>query len=360
MVVVGIAAKIYEAMGIQSWLPNIISNSESMSKTIHDHTMDRGYINTSPVESSIVDENYISWLKEHPSAISSFQQIINTSKGKQIAVFLDYDGTLSPIVCDPNRAFMSDQMRAAVREVSKHFPTAIISGRSREKVYSFVKLNDVYYSGSHGMDTMGPAPKNKSYDHHDNVDRYHYKTIDEEGNEFITFQPAKDFLPAIEKMLIELRERTKNIKGVVIEDNRFCLSVHYRHVKDEEYETLEEEVESVLVNYPDQFHMTRGKKVMEIRPSIEWNKGHALEYLLHNLGFDNSRTLLPIYIGDDRTDEDAFKVLRERGDGFPIVVASKPRDTMAFQSLHDPSEVLSFLIRLGRWGFDNNANSVLT
>lgn len=109
-------------------------------------------------------------------------------------------------------------------------------------------------------------------------------------------------------MLIELRERTKNIKGVVIEDNRFCLSVHYRHVKDEEYETLEEEVESVLVNYPDQFHMTRGKKVMEIRPSIEWNKGHALEYLLHNLGFDNSRNLLPIYIGDDRTDEDAFKV----------------------------------------------------
>ncbi|CAH1429524.1 unnamed protein product [Lactuca virosa] len=328
MVVVGIAAKIYEAMGIQSWLPNIISNSESMSKTIHDHTMDRGYISTSPVESSIVDENYISWLKEHPSAISSFQRIINTSKGKQIVVFLDYDGTLSPIVCDPNRAFMSDQMRAAVREVSKHFPTAIISGRSREKVYNFVKLNDVYYSGSHGMDTMGPAPKNKSYDHHDNVDRYHYKTIDEEGNEFITFQPAKDFLPAIEK--------------------------------DEEYETLEEQVESVLVNYPDQFHMTRGKKVMEIRPSIEWNKGHALEYLLHNLGFDNSRNLLPIYIGDDRTDEDAFKVLRERGDGFPIVVASKPRDTMAFHSLHDPSEVLSFLIRLGRWGFDNNADFVLT
>ncbi|KAI3720609.1 hypothetical protein L2E82_31599 [Cichorium intybus] len=340
MVLVGIAAKLYEAMGIQRWLP-MIPNSEPMSKSRHDH-MDRGYI--SPGEPSVLDENYISWLKEHPSAISSFQRMINASKGKQIVVFLDYDGTLSPIVCDPDRAFMSDQMRAAVREVSKHFPTAIISGRSREKVYSFVKLNEVYYSGSHGMDTMGPARENKSYD-----DKYQYKTIDEEGNELIVFQPAKDFLPALQKMLVEMTEKTKNIQGVVIEDNRFCLSVHYRHVKDEDYEKLEEEVESVLENYPE-FHMTRGKKVMEVRPSIEWNKGHALEYLLDNLGFDN---VLPIYIGDDRTDEDAFKVLRERGEGFPIVVSSKPRDTMAFHSLHDPSEVLSFLIRLGRWGFKN-------
>ncbi|KAI3749088.1 hypothetical protein L6452_12658 [Arctium lappa] len=348
MVLVGIAAKVYEAMGMQRWLRcRRSSDSEPMSKSRHDH-VDGG--DTIPREPAVVDESYISWKKEHPSAISSFQRMINASKGKQIAVFLDYDGTLSPIVCDPDRAFMSDQMRAAVRDVSKHFPTAIISGRSREKVYSFVKLNEVYYSGSHGMDTMGPTRKNKSYD-----DKYHYKTIDEEGNEFIVFQPAKDFLPAIQKMLSEMRERTKNIQGVVIEDNRFCLSVHYRHVKDEEdYERLEEEVESMLVSYPE-FHMTRGKKVLEIRPSIDWNKGHALEYLLDNLGFnDDSTNVLPIYIGDDRTDEDAFKVLRERGEGYPILVSSKPRDTMAFHSLHDTSEVLSFLIRLGRWGFDNH------
>lgn len=109
------------------------------------------------------------------------------------------------------------------------------------------------------------------------------------------------------QILTEVTEKTQNIQGVVIEDNRFCLSVHYRHVKDEDYETLEEVVKSMLVNYSE-FHMTRGKKVLEIRPSIEWNKGHALEYLLDNLAFDNSRNILPIYIGDDRTDEDAFKV----------------------------------------------------
>lgn len=63
----------------------------------------------------------------------------------------------------------------------------------------------------------------------------------------------------------------------------------------------------MLANYPD-FHLTRGKKVLEIRPSIEWNKGDALKYLLETLGFRDSGDVFPIYIGDDRTDEDAFKV----------------------------------------------------
>ncbi|PWA37071.1 HAD-superfamily hydrolase, subfamily IIB [Artemisia annua] len=352
MVLVGVAAKIYEATGMERWFLSLsrkYDSFETIYKLRHD-LLDAHHL-TNPRESTMVDEHYVSWLKEHPSALSSFQRMMNASKGKQIAIFLDYDGTLSPIVSDPERAFMSDQMRAAVRDVSKHFPTAIISGRSREKVYNFVKLNEVYYSGSHGMDIMGPTPKNKSCD-----DNYHHKTVNEEGNEFIVFQPAKDFLPEIQQMLIEMNERSKNIEGVAIEDNRFCLSVHYRHVKDEDYERLEQQVESMLVNHPE-FHMTRGKKVLEIRPSIGWNKGHALEYLLDTLGFDDSKNVLPIYIGDDTTDEDAFKVLRERGEGYPILVSSKPRKTMAFHSLRDPSEVLSFLTRLGRWGA-GNADSI--
>ena len=76
----------------------------------------------------------------------------------------------------------------------------------------------------------------------------------------------------------------------------------------QDYGVLQEKVQSVLAKYP-QFHLTRGKKVMEIRPSIKWNKGHALQYLLDTLGFASSSNILPIYIGDDQTDEDAFKVL---------------------------------------------------
>ncbi|CAA3013191.1 probable trehalose-phosphate phosphatase 2 [Olea europaea subsp. europaea] len=319
------------------------------------------------------DEKYISWLKEHPCALASFHQMMKPAKGKQIVVFLDYDGTLSPIVNDPNRAFMTDPMRSALNDVARRFPTAIISGRSRDKVYAFVKLDDVYYAGSHGMDIMGP-PLQVKYHH----DKYQINAQDEKGKEFTIFQPAQEYLPSIEKMLKELKTRTCNITGAFVEDNRFCISVHYRHVLEEvlkhtitwyflsekgiyirlhevrssniqDYEALEQIVWSVLSDYPC-FHMTRGKKVMEIRPSIKWNKGDALEYLLDTLGFSNSSNVLPFYLGDDKTDEDAFKVLKRRGLGYPIVVSSVPRETSASYSLHDSSDVLSFLIHLARWG----------
>lgn len=64
---------------------------------------------------------------------------------------------------------------------------------------------------------------------------------------------------------------------------------------------------SILSEYP-KLRLTQGRKVLEIRPTIKWDKGKALEFLLESLGFANSNDVLPIYIGDDRTDEDAFKV----------------------------------------------------
>ncbi|MBA0677178.1 hypothetical protein Goari_018597, partial [Gossypium aridum] len=95
-------------------------------------------------------------------ALSMLEQIVGASKGKQIVMFLDYDGTLSPIVEDPDQAFMSTEMRAAVRDVARYFPTAIVTGRCRDKVYSFVKLPGLYYAGSHGMDIKGPSKRCKN------------------------------------------------------------------------------------------------------------------------------------------------------------------------------------------------------
>ncbi|KDP22163.1 hypothetical protein JCGZ_25994 [Jatropha curcas] len=289
------------------------------------------------------DPNYNSWLVEHPCALDSFDQMMKAAKGKKIVVFLDYDGTLSPIVDNPDLAFMSDEMRAAVREVAKYFPTAIISGRSRDKVKEFVQLSNVYYAGSHGMDIMAPPrPVIKSCD-----GKYNTITLDKKRNE-VLFQPAKEFLPAIQKILTTLKEKVMKIQGASVEDNKFCISVHFRQVGEEDCGILEEKVKSVLEHYPE-FHFTWGKKVMEIRPSIEWDKGHAVEYFLDTLGLSNSNDVLPVYIGDDRTDEDAFMVIKRRGEGYPIIVSSSPKDTKASFSLHDPSEVLAFLLRLARW-----------
>ncbi|CAI0546692.1 unnamed protein product [Linum tenue] len=217
--------------------------------------------------------------------------MMKVAKGKKIVVFLDYDGTLSPIVDDPNSAFMSDEMRAAVREVAKCFPTAIISGRSREKVKEFVQLSNVYYAGSHGMDIMAPPRPVKSCEGNTPT-----VVMDKKGTE-VLFQP----------ILTELEEETAKIKGAMVEDNRFCVSVHFRHVKDEvkHHHLL---VKKLSVQKQNSSLINSKAQVMEIRPTIEWDKGHAVEYFLETLGLSNS-DVLPVYIGEDRTDEDAFKVL---------------------------------------------------
>ncbi|KAH6760173.1 Haloacid dehalogenase-like hydrolase superfamily protein [Perilla frutescens var. hirtella] len=271
-----------------------------------------------------------SWILRHPSALDVFDEITTASKGKQIVMFLDYDGTLSPIVEDPDRAFMSDAMRATVRKLARYFPTAIVSGRCRDKVYSFVRLAELYYAGSHGMDIKGPS---KGYN---------------KDAESVLFQPASEFLPMIDEVYKALMEVTKSTPGAIVENNKFCVSVHFRCVDEKKWIELAKQVGSVLERYPS-LRLSQGRKVFEIRPTIKWDKGKALEFLLESLGYANNADVFPVYIGDDRTDEDAFKVLRERGQGFGILVSKIPKDTNASYSLQEPSEVMAFLRRLVGW-----------
>nr|AUN50237.1 trehalose-phosphate phosphatase E [Triticum aestivum] len=75
------------------------------------------------------------WIEKHPSALEWFEGVLAAAEGKQIVMFLDYDGTLSPIVQDPDRAVMTEEMRDAVRGVAQHFPTAIVSYAGRSDVF---------------------------------------------------------------------------------------------------------------------------------------------------------------------------------------------------------------------------------
>ncbi|XP_048627688.1 probable trehalose-phosphate phosphatase I isoform X1 [Brassica napus] len=290
--------------------------------------------------SSISSEQQLSsWIMQHPSALEMFEKITEASGGKQIVIFLDYDGTLSPIVDDPDRAFMSSKMRRTVKKLAKCFPTAIVTGRCLDKylcfpkVYSFVKLAELYYAGSHGMDIKGPA---KGFSRHKRV------------KQSLLYQPASDYLPMIDEVYRQLLEKTKSTPGVIVENNKFCASVHFRCVDEKKWSELVLQVRSVLKEYP-RLKLNQGRKVFEIRPMIEWDKGKALEFLLESLGFGNSNNVFPVYIGDDRTDEDAFKLLRDRGEGCGVLVSKFPKDTDASYYLQDPSEVMNFLQRLVAW-----------
>ncbi|KAJ8772123.1 hypothetical protein K2173_027300 [Erythroxylum novogranatense] len=318
-----------------SWLDAMKSSSpphKKINKDIHNE-----------FASADVDLAYRTWLLKYPSALTSFEQITNFAKGKRIALFLDYDGTLSPIVDDPDRALMSNDMRLAVKNVAKYFPTAIISGRSRDKVYEFVGLTELYYAGSHGMDIVGPVRESTYVDHPNSI-----RSTDKQGKEVILFQPASEFLPMIEEVFTSLVESTKDIEGAKVENNKFCVSVHYRNVDEKSWTTVAQRVHDVMKRYK-RLRLTHGRKVLEVRPVINWDKGKAVLFLLESLGLSNRNDVLPIYVGDDKTDEDAFKVLRERKCGYGFLVTSAPKESNAYFSLRDPSEVMEFLKSLVMW-----------
>ncbi|KAL2893215.1 putative trehalose-phosphate phosphatase 7 [Bienertia sinuspersici] len=241
-------------MGIPRLIAKL-SNLKSVSSSTCDEDMDINW------------HSYDSWLEKHPSALVEFQKMIHGAERKKIVLFLDYDGTLSPIVNDPDIAFMSDKLAV-------FFPTSIITGRSREKVYEFVRLDNIYYAGSHGMDIMAPLQPLRIKDW-----KYHAKTVDRKGNKFVIYQPANKYLPEINQIQKLLKERTAAIEGVKLEDNKFCMSVHFRNVSDEDFGKLEEEVKSVLEDHP-RFRLTRGKRYSRDSTTSDIEQDHSLRYLI--------------------------------------------------------------------------------
>ncbi|KAK9045659.1 hypothetical protein V6N11_051568 [Hibiscus sabdariffa] len=312
----------------------------SMESSSPPHKKSRDFNNE--LVATDMDGAYRAWQLKYPSALASFEQITNFAKGKRITLFLDYDGTLSPIVDNPDCAFMSNDMRVAVKNVAKCFPTAIISGRSRDKVYEFVGLTELNYAGSHGMDIMGPV-RQSSAGYYDCI-----RCTDKQGKEVNLFQPASEFLPMIDEVFNSLVNNIEEIQGAKVENNKFCISVHYRNVDEKDWKTVAQRVHDVIRNYP-RLRLTHGRKVLEVRPVINWDKGKAVTFLLESLGFSNYDDVLPIYVGDDQTDEDAFKVLREGNRGYGILVSSVPKESNAFFSLRDPQEVMEFLKSLVVW-----------
>lgn len=131
-----------------------------------------------------------------------------------------------------------------------------------------------------------------------------------------------------------------HIKGVLLEDKGLTLSVHYRDVMGIFSEELEAVVKSIVNHCKEKFIMTCGKKVYDIRPNINWDKGRGLLKLTQLL---DKKGTFKIYIGDDRTDEDAFRVMGKRD--ISIRVGYK-RSSLASYYLKDPKEVVSFLQHL--------------
>ena len=247
-----------------------------------------------------------------PSALEHVQEIAGGTG--RATVFLDYDGTLTPIVSQPEDAWLSDSMRQTLRELAARAPiVAILSGRDLDDVRRRVNIDAIVYAGSHGFDIAGPHGLRR--------------------------QMATEFLPTLDLAEKELHAALDGISGARVERKRFSIAAHYRHVNENDVPKVKQAVGEVATRHR-KLRRINGKKVYELLPDVAWDKGKAVLWLLETLGLDRGN-IRSIYIGDDRTDEDAFRVLEQRGIG--ILVSEQSQPTAARYSLRDPAEVERFL-----------------
>ncbi len=264
-----------------------------------------------------------------PSALAASGALAERLAGKQKAVFLDYDGTLTPIVADPEAAALSPAMRHAVAELADQVFVAIVTGRDRRDIEERVGLPQLYYAGNHGFDIAGP---------HGNLEH----------------PGGVAAIPALDAAERELRAALAAIPGAVVERKRYSLSLHYRLVPDSELGAFFARAREVT---RAGLRQGEGKKVIELCPDVDWDKGRAMAWLLEEMDLD-SADVVPVFVGDDLTDENAFAALG--GDGV-AVLAGDPGDRFTYADVRvmGEAEVMELLgVLAGEMRSDEGAERV--
>lgn len=236
-------------------------------------------------------------------------------KTKKAVLFFDYDGTLTPIVAHPEDALLSTVTREKLVELAALVPITIISGRDKDDVKKLVGIENIYYAGSHGFDIEGPQ---------------HTTLQHSEGNSFI---------PLIKKIAMNLQQELKEFNGIQIELKKFAVAVHYRNAEQKDTKKIINRTLQLVKQNPG-LRTGEGKMVIEVRPDMEWDKGKAMRWISEKLHLNRSE-FHHLYIGDDLTDEDAFKTLPENGTG--ILVGHHQNPTYADFRIDNPEEINKLL-----------------
>ncbi len=244
---------------------------------------------------------------------------------ERVLLLCDYDGTLTPITERPELADLSEKTRQLLQALTrqKHFTVSLISGRALADLRQMVGIDGIIYVGNHGLEIEGPSIN-------------------------LVNPLAEEMRPVFRLINQALSKALAPVKGVRVEDKGLTVSVHYRMVEESKSEEVKNIFERIIaaVESPGKVRITSGKKVYEVRPAVDWDKGEAIASLIDRYGMANTKQeLLPIFLGDDSTDEDGFKVIEKHG-GISVFVGEKPDHSAARYNLKSPAEVNQFLQRL--------------
>jgi trehalose-phosphatase len=236
-------------------------------------------------------------------------------RDKTLFLFLDYDGTVIPIRDKPGHAIISKRVKRLLRALSKtpQCKLAIISGRSLENISRVIGLDNIIYGGNHGLELKGPGIRFKSP-----VSEKH-----------------KAVLQGINR---KLHNKLRPIKSALIENKGMSLTIHYRTVAPKKIPLVKTIFRQITAAHlrRNEIRVRPGKKVLEVFPPVDWDKGKAVRWLLKKGG----HSAFPVFIGDDLTDENAFKFLKYSG--LTVFVGGRKKSNARYY-VNDIDEVLNFL-----------------
>lgn len=251
----------------------------------------------------------------------AYDEISPTLKNRYIMLFLDYDGTLTPIVERPELAKLPSHTRTILKELAgqKEIKIILISGRSLSNLKELVRIPNLIYIGNHGFEFEGP--------------KIHY-----------IHPNALDAIKQLSALELQFKKAFEAFPEILIENKKLTLSIHYRNLEPEKIERAK----SIFLKLAEphvrnsDLSIAEGKKVWELRPQTQWNKGTTVIWLVARVLFQDAEHPLPLYIGDDITDEDAFKVLKHKGITVKVT-QSADEISQADYHLKSPDEVVQFL-----------------
>jgi trehalose 6-phosphate synthase/phosphatase len=258
------------------------------------------------------------WLLDHAD------QLRERIAGRPLALLLDFDGTLAPIAPSPELAVLPEPVRETLRDlVRRKALVGIVSGRSLDDIQRRVGLPGLVYAGNHGLEIA----------------------ID---GSLWTVPEAAAARETLAEVCRRLQERLRGIPGVIVEDKGLTASVHYRQTPHPRVEEVRTAVLEEAARTP-QVVVRQGKQVLELRPAVAWDKGSAARAILERaFGVEWPARAAVVYIGDDRTDEDAFLALADPA--VTVKVGSPTYLTAARYVARDVDEVARFLQLLTKWG----------
>lgn len=202
-----------------------------------------------------------------------------------LIAFLDYDGTLVGLQNRPELARLSPRRRDLLKKLGRTAVVAVATGRSVAEARRLVGIPSLDCIGNHGFEIAS-------------------------GDRTWIHPAAAESRAALRSALRRIRARSAGLDGVLVEDKGLTAGVHYRLLDPARIGRLKSIVLEETGREEGSLKATFGKKVIEIRPNADWDKGRGVLEYMRWLGPEPGRRVL--YIGDDKTDEDAFRALRGR------------------------------------------------